>query len=552
MVRSYVLTALLLVLPVAAAGQAPATLHIRVSLFDAEQKPVPVPRHRLLISDNPATMTPREVVTGPDGTAVVTLPPGNYTVESDKPILVRGRAYHWTQTLDVPAGRDLTLELTAKNAVAESASGTAAGASGSPPELDASTLFDQWKDSIVALWTAATRGTGFVVDRDQGLVATSQRVVGDAGTLEVQLSPTVKVAGRVVAAEPGRDVAIVRIDPGVVGAIAAVPLGCASPSTAPLAEHQEVFTIAWPFREPKAATSATLGRVGPHALETDFYLSNGSAGGPVFTAAGSVAGITSVVDGSDDRGSPDYRVVRTGDVCAVLATATKALGTVPAPAGAQLPVEPARPYPTDALEQAALSNAANHDPYQLSSSDFDVAFITPVKIYAAQHEVRPKSLPVRGGRDTAPETNARKQALVDFGRWSEYVAQNPPVLLVRVTPRLVEGFWKMVARGAAQTQGMSLPAFKHFKAGFSRLQAFCGDAAVTPIHPFTLQTRMSDRDTIDEGLYVFDPGALAPTCGTVRLVLYSQKSPDTGDTLTVDGKLVEQLWQEFAPYRDAR
>ena len=139
--------------------------------------------------------------------------------------------------------------------------------------------------------------------------------------------------------------------------------------------------------------------------------------------------------------------------------------------------------------------------------------------------------------------------LMDFSNWSEYVADFPPVLLVRVTPRLVEGFWTTVARGAARTQGVALPPIKHFKSGFSRLRAFCGDAEVTPIHPFKLEQRVSETEAIYEGLYAFDPGALAPQCGTVKLVLYSEKEPDKADTRIVDPGLVQRVWQDFASYR---
>jgi len=118
-----------------------------------------------------------------------------------------------------------------------------------------------------------------------------------------------------------------------------------------------------------------------------------------------------------------------------------------------------------------------------------------------------------------------------------------------VTPKLVEGFWTKVARGAAQTQGMALPPMKHFKSGFSRMRAFCGDAEVTPIHPFKLEQRVSESDAIYEGLYVFDPGALGPPCGVVKLVLYSDKETEKGDTLVVEAKVVQQIWQDFAPYR---
>jgi hypothetical protein len=125
----------------------------------------------------------------------------------------------------------------------------------------------------------------------------------------------------------------------------------------------------------------------------------------------------------------------------------------------------------------------------------------------------------------------------------------PPVLLIRVTPKLVEGFWTTVARGAAMTQGVALPPIKHFKSGFSRMRAFCGDAEVVPIHPFRLEQRVSETDAIYEGLYAYDASALGPQCGTVKLVLYPEKEPDKGDTRVVDPTVVQRIWQDFEAYR---
>ena len=64
---------------------------------------------------------PRRIVTALDGTADVRLRPGNYTVESDRPVAFQGKAYQWTQMVDIAAGRDAVLELTADNAEVEPA-----------------------------------------------------------------------------------------------------------------------------------------------------------------------------------------------------------------------------------------------------------------------------------------------------------------------------------------------------------------------------------------------------------------------------------------------
>ena len=106
MLRALTLATLFAVLPGAVSGQELGVLHIKVTLTTPRGGPMPVPRHALLISDNPATSSPRRVVTAPDGTADVRLRPGNYTVESDEPVAFDGKTYQWTQTLEITAGRD--------------------------------------------------------------------------------------------------------------------------------------------------------------------------------------------------------------------------------------------------------------------------------------------------------------------------------------------------------------------------------------------------------------------------------------------------------------
>ena len=545
MLRALIVAMLLAVGPRAADLQAPVVLHIKVVLVDAEQKATPVARHALLISANPTSAPPRRVVTALDGTADVQLVPGNYTVESDRPVSFQGKAYQWTQIVDVVAGREGSLELTAVNAEVVSA----AGATTSAVELedDPSSLLTTWQDSVVALWTPTTHASGFVVDA-KGLIATNQRVIGSVTSVEVQLTPAIKVAARVLAADAKRDVAILWIDPKIVAAVRPVPLMCAQASKPSLAGGQEIFTIGVPLRRPKDMTSGTVSRVEGHGIESDLVPPDGSTGGPVFTAGGVVVGITSFAGERDENGrGGDTRVVPVADVCDAVAAAEKNMKDG-APSGTLLPVEPERAFPVDALKDAAKNRAGSLSPYQLSSSDFDIAFITPLMTYGAQYQSDMASGRERGGtsRTTEPE-QPFVRPLMDFSNWSEYVAEIPPVLLVRVTPRFVESFWMKVARGAASTQGMSLPPIKRWKAGFSRMLAFCGDAEVTPIHPFKLERRVSESEAIYEGLYVFDPGALGPQCGRVKLVLYSEKAVEKGDTRVVEAKVIQQIWEDFAP-----
>src|SRR4029450_8045681 len=106
-----------------------------------------------------------------------------------------------------------------------------------------------------------------------------------------------------------------------------------------------------------------------------------------------------------------------------------------------------RQVAVSALTEAVKNRAGSLSPYSMSTTDFDIAFITPVHVYGTKDQVR--------------------RPVMDFGNWSDYMADYQRVLVVRVTPKVVEGLWAKVARGAAMTQGISLPPIKRAKSGFS-------------------------------------------------------------------------------------
>jgi hypothetical protein len=503
----------------AALAQAPGTLHITVSLTGATGTSSPVARYALLISEEPPTAPPRRVLTTLAGTADVSLRPGRYAIESDQPVTFEGKTYEWSQRIDIAAGGKAILELTASNASIEAGSSGARGAA--PSDTDPSFLAAQWRDTVVALWTPTRHASGFVVD-PRGLIVTNQRVVGTATTVEAQLSPEVKVQAAVLASDPDRDVAILRVNPSVVASVRPMSLGCGQARPA-VANGQELYALGADMAGQKRLTLGDVTGVGPRLLLSDLNVTRTGAGGPVFTAGGLI-GFTTLDDRDSDERS-DTRVVRIDQACELMGAAEEKLAGMP-PAATQLPLDPQRPVDVNALGAAMKSRAGNLNPYPMSTADFDIAFITPVHVYAA--------------KDAGP------RPVMDFGNWTAYVGGYPRVLLVRATPKVVEALWAKVARGAAMTQGVSLPPIKRAKSGFARMRAFCGEAEVTPIHPFMVERRVSETEALYEGLYVFDPSALGAQCGKVTLTVYSEDDPDKGDTRVIDPKVLEQITRDFA------
>lgn len=281
-------------------AQPAAVLHITVTVPDGDVQDAPVPRYALLITDDPESAPPTRIMTGPDGTADVPLRPGRYTVESDEPLILRGRAYQWRQTLNVPAGRTTRVDLTAANAETTAAPnvppvpGTpSASAAGSPA------LSMEWQSSVVTIWTLTSRGSGFLVDPG-GFIATSRELAASGGALEVQLSATVKVAGRVVAADPDTQLAILRVDPAAVAGVR--PVRLAAGGAADPAEGDAVAVLTAPASRGARVLEGRVVRMTPGSLLSDIRVDRDGPGAPVFNRAGDVVGI---VAAGDERASSE-------------------------------------------------------------------------------------------------------------------------------------------------------------------------------------------------------------------------------------------------------
>jgi S1-C subfamily serine protease len=517
-------------------------LRIKVTLLNDAQVATPVQRHTLLVSDDPPSAPPRAIVTAADGTVVATLRPGSYVVESDRPVSSGGRAYVWTQFVEIVAGRDLALDLTADNAEIVpletlSSPPDSAGASREDP------LLSKHRESVVAVWSPTARASGFVVDA-RGLIATDGRAVGTSTVVEVQLAPTVKVPARVLPSERSRDVAIVRVDPSLVATRPALTPRCPPSPATSLDDRQAIASLAVPHEREKEVVHGEVTVLQGRRIETDLRVPFGGSGGPVFDEAGAIVGLTSASVEPDSR--PDEAaVVPMVFICDALATALPMLAGTEPPAATRLPVDPTRRYPAAALEE--VGRGANAIIPVISSSDFDVAFVTPPMVSRA----RQRAGWTGGQTGRSPEAEARLGRLTEFGAWSEYFSSQPAVLVVRATPKMVEGFWKRLGREAARTQGTVLPPFKDFKTSFRHMRATCGEVEVVPIHPFVLEHHVSEKNVVREGLYVFDADAFGPHCAAVTLSLYSDAQPERPDTLTPTRPVLDQIWNDFAPYRAA-
>lgn len=518
-------------------AQSLQTLHITVAISDARQQTLPVARFTLLISDDPPSAVPRRVLTNAAGIVEVKLRPGRYTVESDEPAVAGGRAFEWAQSIELSAGTDAALVLDSSNAtsIATTDGNRDAGARG---DLRTS-LLQQWQDSVVEIWTPTAHASGVLLDH-AGLIATNAGAIGNADSVAVQLSPTLKVEASVIVRDAKQDVSIMRLDPAFLDGHTPLALGCDATEARVIADSAKLFALSAPLRSAKAVSVGFAQVTAGAGISTDFRLPVGGAGGPVFNDSGSVVGLSTVAEAERVTDRPEIEVIPIQAVCSAVAMAIPAQAvaarneTTPPQTGQRLPVEPAPPLPARVLEEERRRKPGWPQTLQVTTQDFEVSALTPLLLFAERREygVPGASERTRTGRVPVGAT-ARPAPQRDFANWRDYVEDLPPVLLLRVTPRQVEGFWTTVARGAALTQGIALPPIRHFKPGFARMRLLCDNSPVTPIQPFVIEQRVSDTDAIREGLYVYDPASLAP-CRSIAIELFSEKNAAKVDTTVLD------------------
>ena len=137
----------------------------------------------------------------------------------------------------------------------------------------------------------ANAGTGVIYDA-RGLILTNRHVIDGAETIEVTLQDGATVVGTLVGADPVADLAVVRIDPAAVPAVAT--LGDSST----VRSGQRVVAIGNPLQFEASITrgivSGTDRSIGgmDGMVQTDAAISPGNSGGPLVNARGEVIGIT--------------------------------------------------------------------------------------------------------------------------------------------------------------------------------------------------------------------------------------------------------------------
>ena len=488
---------------------APVNVKVRVLIVDKDLNQKPVPFYIVQFHNEGNADPSTTLKTDLEGKAERQLPPGRYSITTPKPVELGGKRYSWNLQIQV-TGVEQRVDLTNDNARIEDLPPAAppgetkssSGATGG--ELTA--LFDKLKNSVVAVHSESGKGSGFLVD-STGLVVTNNHVVNASSYLAVQFDDKRKVPARLVAANPDKDVAIIRYDPSAFPEGVVAPL-LSGEAASHLAVGQRVFTIGNPLGRDKALTTGVVSKIEKDSINSDININPGNSGGPLFTLDGQVAGITTSVLRNLASIVP-VEVVRP-----LVDQAKKAIAKEVPLAPVLLPVEPTEFFPADALREVLKQERLDTKPYFLDAGQFQVGFFTPPLNYYLRHSeemaaARKAAKRSGGNASTAKPPSSALEDAVDYR----------PVLIVR-------------------------------------MRLLCGGKELTPILPGRAEFDLFDQrerkvDTTFQGVYEYQSDAVTPACGNVVLEIFSEKDPNSPESKSVDAATVQRVWNDFDPFRQA-
>ncbi len=530
-----------------------ANLTIRAALVDKDLNIKPVPQLALKITDVSGSTPPVDARTSLDGLVILKLAQGRYRIESSRPVLYQGKSYVWRVEAQL-AGQDQTCELTNDNATIVAAPTDAISPSDRSRD-NMTDFYQKYRNSVLTVWSEIGHGTGFIIDGN-GLILTNQHVIGASEFIAVQFDETRKVRAKLLAADPERDVAVLLANLDAFADAIPAPVWKTASGQDPVVEGEKVLAIGSPLSQRKIMTTGIVSKLEPQAIISDVNINHGSSGGPLFNSVGQVVGLTTFHE--DPSGNGIAGIVRIEETYPTIAKARETLATESAPPKTLLPVEPSEKYPVAGLKQAIQRKNTNNKRYFLTVGDFDVAIITPAYKYRMMTEGELASSKELNKRLKKANEDIRFNPLDNLRDWQEYTGEYNPVIQIRAQSHLHETFLSGLSRGLAAAGGSYAgPARMKFKNDFKEMRLLCDGKEIQPIQPGKIAYLLSlsnfivaVSDASYEGLYTYPFDAISPSCKDVSLEIVALKKGSKPERLPLDRKTVQQVWDDFGPYRE--
>ena len=373
-------------------------------------------------------------------------------------------------------------------------------------------VFDQVRRSVFVVETESGHGSGFLID-PSGLIVTNDHVLGRGTYLAVGVNPDRKYAAVVVARDPSRDVAVIRVHPEAV--VGVTPLNVDRSPGPEVRVGERVLAIGSAFTDQGAVlTIGTVSQIAPNRILADLNVNSGTSGGPFLNAGGEVIGIcTFYVKGPAGPGFAG--IVSIEEVRPVVSRARAGLTPHP-PLLERLPVPSRIPYPAAALLERAGA-IRDVTTYGTTRAGMRLDVLTPPAVYFEANKgaiVRAR----KEGRGGSREGYS----------WQALTGHVEPIVGIRVLPDERPRIDRATGR----------PSFNR---NVLRIRLLRNGVEVVPIVP----GRFCSEGCF--ALYQYCPEAFAPG-GDLEVQVHLEGAGVT--VWKLHRSLIATIWSDFAPWRD--
>lgn len=427
---------------------------------------------------------------------------------------------------------------------------------------DLTAMYESVNPSIVKIHVDAGSGSGFLVRAD-GLVATNHHVVRNSRTIAVELADQRRFTADVVVLDAQFDLAILKINHTVAGAMKPLTL---LPAERDMSVKVGVPAVAFgsPLSTTFLMTQGIISKVEERVLFGDFLIKAGNSGGPLLNLDGEVIGINTF--GIDDI-SGAVRVALLRDV---LNRPEVVNYDQPEPDASPLPAPVRERYPTDLLKTKILEEPLELPVYKLDGGKFSVTALTPVVIGKSQIQSDLQQAANRYKRRGKKIKDERYDPVDEpFYDWVRDAAGYlDSVVTFEIKPdfgQTAGSMWASALTGAAaglsRTPVMPSHQTMEFKAEFQDFKLYRDGELVPPIWPGRRVTEQSFAGSfvtfVDEaysGWYSYDPKVFL-TGTNYKLEVFDAREPDRVHktiSLTDSSKLIQQLRKDFGEAPDGK
>lgn len=516
-----------------------APVTISVSLVSDELEVRLVPKHGVDVISGETVV--QSGSTGLDGTVVVDLAPGTYTVKSVQPITFQGASYQWAESITVGSAA-MRVELSSDNA--KKAAGAPAGGG-----ADAATVFNQVEKGVVTVESEIAHGTGFLVDQS-GLILTNDHVIGGSRYFVAEFDKSTRYRAVVVASNVAADLAVIAVHPDVVKGLPVIPLAMDSVDTPATQVGESVFAIGSPLSQKKIITSGIVSKNEDEAIITDVAINPGNSGGPLLNGRGEAIGINAFGEGRS--GSPGIGgVIRIWKAMELLNEAKGKLPDAATLSAEKLPTYPEGTYPVEALRDIVMAKAFDLKDYRLSMRRFELFVLTPPANTYSDNEAAIEAAKGREKRRKNDKVEAENvfNPLGDLREWNQYAGGLKPIVTVQIFPKMRA---TIGSQFGAALLGTNAVLRYEYRADFDTLRLINNGELMEPIRVGrteqgmnfrTVQGRMQD---VSYGGYVeFLPEAFYPKGGEVYFEVYDEDNPGKARIEKIPADLLARIQEDF-------